>query len=266
MAVIDPAGYRHSHEVYAPIFLTFKLREEPRKDARIAYAVFFTSAFILLLASQLRSLHLAGAQELTYLSLLIFVVYMIYFSRQLEGRQLKRFKDRQLAAILFADMVGYTRMMGQNEESTLQMLGQNRKISKKWIRRFRGTYLKEMGDGFIAIFYTATEAVQSALEIQREINTTQSFTVRMGIHIAEIVFTDTDAFGDGMNIASRISATARGGEICVSGAVYENIRNREPITIEPLGLTELKNVDHPVQVYRIRTAGGAIEHAGQSTL
>ncbi|MGE0771376.1 MAG: adenylate/guanylate cyclase domain-containing protein [Cyclobacteriaceae bacterium] len=239
--------------VYAPLFLKVKLSEEPRKDARISYLVFFCSAFLVLVSSQFRILHLQGAQELTYLSLLIFVAYMIYFSSRLEGRKLKLQKDRQLAAILFTDIVGYTRMMAADEDSTLQILETNRKVHKRWIRKFRGKYLKEMGDGSIAIFYTATEAVRCALEIQDEAKAMQRFEIRMGIHISEIVFTDEDAFGDGMNVASRIAGVAQGGEICISDNVYENIRNREQLRIRDLGMQELKNVGRPIHIYSIKT-------------
>ena len=135
-------------------------------------------------------------------------------------------KDRQLAAILFTDIVGYTSIMGKDENKALEFLEQNRHIQKKLIRKYRGKWLKEMGDGSIAIFYTASEAVLCAKEIQDEINAKTSIKLKMGIQISEVVFSDSDVFGDGVNVASRISECAGPGEICFSEAVYNNIRNR----------------------------------------
>ena len=89
------------------------------------------------------------------------------------------------------------------------------------------------------------------LEIQKEINQQENFQVRMGIHVAEIVFTDQDAFGDGMNVASRICSVANGGEICLSDGVYQNIRNREELAIENLGFVVLKNIDQPLLLHKI---------------
>ncbi len=108
-------------------------------------------------------------------------------------------KDRQLAAVLFTDIVGFTKMMGSDEDNTLQTLERNRKIQKKWIRKFRGKWLKEMGGGSLVIFYTATEAVlcgQKILEVIKD----EDFEVRIGIHVSEILFTDSDVFGDGVNV------------------------------------------------------------------
>lgn len=191
------------------------------------------------------------ANILTYTSLAIFMTYVVFFSQPQEGRKLKIRKDRQLAAIVFTDIEGYTKLMGHDEDQGLLTLDQNRSIHKKWIARFRGQLLKELGDGNILIFYTVTEAVLCCLEIQKEVTQTVNTKLRIGIHISEIVFTDTDAFGDGMNIASRIAGKAKGGEIIVSESVYHNIRNRENIRIESVGDIELKNVAQPLRLYKI---------------
>jgi class 3 adenylate cyclase len=238
---------------FSPLFLKNKLSEETRKDAKISYAVFFLSSVLLVIAAQLTILHLPGGSEVSLLGLLVFITYVVFFSRAQEGRKLRIRKDRQLAAMLFTDIVGFTQMMGTDEDAGLLAVEANRKIHKKWIRKHRGKWLKEMGDGTISIFYTVTEAMLCAIEIQKEIKRTQPFGIRMGIHISEIVFTDTDAFGDGMNLASRISNQAQAGEICFSEGVYQNIRNRENLAIESIGYTDLKNVDHPIQLYKINT-------------
>lgn len=182
---------------FSPLFLKIKLTEEIRKDARISYALFFISSVMLFMSAQFRILELYGAYELTFFSLIFFMVYIVFFSRSPDSRKLRIRKDRQLAAVMFTDIVGYTRMMGEDEENALMALDENREIHNRWIKRHRGRLLKEVGDGVIAIFYTVTEAVLCAVEIQKEVNGKQSFKVRMGIHVSEIVFTDTDAFGDG---------------------------------------------------------------------
>lgn len=111
-----------------------------------------------------------------------------------------------------------------------------------------------MGEGSLVIFYTATEAVAAALTIQDEIQDKGEFNVRMGIHISEIVFTDSDVFGDGVNVASRISDKASGGEIFISDPVFRNIRNREDLQIQPLGEMEFKNVSYPLKIHKIDTS------------
>lgn len=190
------------------------------------------------------------ANILTYTSLAIFMTYVVFFSQPQEGRKLKIRKDRQLAAIVFTDIEGYTKLMGHDEDQGLLTLDQNRSIHKKWIARFRGQLLKELGDGNILIFYTVTEAVLCCLEIQKEVTQTVNTKLRMGIHISEIVFTDTDAFGDGMNIASRIAGKAKGRNNCFRKRIH-NIRNRENIRIESVGDIELKNVAQPLRLYKI---------------
>jgi class 3 adenylate cyclase len=181
-------------------------------------------------------------------------VYLVFFARESEGRKLELRKDRQLAAILFTDIVGFTAMMGEDEDKALRVLDQNRNIQKKIIRKHRGKWLKEMGDGSLVIFYTATEAITAALDIQHNIQESGNFNVRMGVHISEIVFTDSDVFGDGVNVASRISDKASSNEICISETVFQNIRNREDLHIDLVGEMKLKNVSYKLIVYKIDTS------------
>lgn len=237
---------------FAPLFVKAKLSEETRKEAKVSHALFLIATMLMFVAAQFRILQLHGGFELTYIGLVMFMVYAVFFSQPQEGRKLKIRKDRQLAAIVFTDIAGYTALMGRDEDAGLLALEENRKIHKKWIPRFRGEMLKEVGDGTIVIFYTATEALLCGLEIQKETNTLGKHKLRMGIHISEIVFTDADAFGDGMNLASRISNEARDGEIVVSETVYQNIRNRESIHVESIGGIQLKNVEHPLNLFRIK--------------
>lgn len=237
---------------FAPLHLKVKLREETRREGRIAYASLFIVSVLMMISALFIILELPYRGPINYLSLIVFMVYIVFFSRGNEERKLKLRKDRQLATILFTDIVGYTRLMSENEDQALEILDHNRKTHTKWIAKYRGSLLKEMGDGTFSIFYTASEAVLCAREIMNETNHA-NYQVRMGIHIAEIVFTDTDAFGDGVNLTSRICGLAKGGEICFTEGVYQNIRNREQLTIENLGFTLLKNVPYPVLIYKIGT-------------
>lgn len=236
---------------FAPLFMKVKLAEETRREAKLSIVFFLIASVLMLLAAQLTILRIAGASELTYISLLSFMTYAIFFSQPQEGRKLKLRKDRQLAAIVFTDVEGYTRLMGMDEDKGLAVLDDNRKLHKKWIAKYRGQLLKEMGDGSIIIFYTATEAVLCGQEMQREVRAEGKYALRIGIHISEVLFTDTDAFGDGVNVASRLCGQAKGGEIVLSESVYQNIRNREDIRIESMGPVELKNVDQPLHLFRI---------------
>ena len=227
--------------------------QQSRKALQISTIILFIGIEVSILGFLFKVYHLPGAGHLGIIAIAIFYVWWVFYSSEGEGRKLKLRKDRQLAAILFTDIVGFTAMMGEDEEKTLDILNQNRNIQKRIIRKHRGKWLKEMGDGSLVIFYTATEAVSAASEIQNYIQQTGEFNVRMGIHLAEILFTDTDVFGDGVNVASRISDKASVNEICVSDAVFQNIRNREDLIVSPMGQLTFKNVAYPLNIYKIET-------------
>ncbi len=160
-------------------------------------------------------------------------------------------KDRQLAAILFSDIVGFTAMMGDDEALTMEILEANGKIHRTALAGHRGRLLKEIGDGVLASFASVMDAVASAQDIQRAVTDDGRFQVRIGIHLGEVIHTDGDIHGDGVNIASRIEAEAPPGGIGVSAVVYENIKNKEGLTATLLGEREPKNVAEPVTLYTI---------------
>jgi class 3 adenylate cyclase len=236
---------------FSVFYLMDKISIEKNREARISVVVLSLALLLVILSAVSTLLHWPLSAALGYMSVVIFSVYLVFFTRYTEGRKLKLQKDRQLASILFTDIVGFTRMMGENEDKTLLALDHNRSIQKRLIRKYRGKWMKEMGDGAIAVFFTASEAVLCAIEIQKEIQAKEDFQVRMGIHVSEILFTDTDIFGDGVNVASRISSLAEGNEICFSNVVFQNIRNREDLKIEDLGDQQLKNVVYDVRVYKL---------------
>jgi class 3 adenylate cyclase len=226
-----------------------RLSIETRQSYRIALFILFVSISLLLISTTLQILNLSSAL-MGYAGIISFIIFAVYFNRQIEGRNLRIRKDRQLAAILFTDIKGFTQMMGEDEYKGMEVLAKNRSIQKKMVRKYYGKWIKEIGDGTLAVFYTASEAVLCALEIQQQVKQ-QGLAVRMGIHVSEIVFSDTDVFGDGVNVAARITDLADAGEICITEPVLHNIRNRENVTFVALGKIELKNVANPLDLFKL---------------
>jgi len=160
-----------------------------------------------------------------------------------------------LAAILFTDIVGYTSLMGENEEQALRILRENRKIQQSFIQKFGGTLLKEMGDGILARFSSVLNAVLCAKEIQKKIAEKDEFKVRMGLHLGDIAIENGDIFGDGVNIASRLESIADPGGIYISESVTKAIRNHPEVNYIPVGSVKLKNVSYPVGIYALQGSG-----------
>ena len=158
--------------------------------------------------------------------------------------------NRQLAAIMFTDIVGYSSLMGSDEYKAMQLLRVNRKIHKAIINKRNGKWLKEMGDGTLASFKTISDAVYCAGELIKRCQE-ESIGLKIGIHEGEIIEENGDIFGDGVNVASRLESIAEPGQILVSGTVNRNIKNKEGI--ESIFLKELllKNIDDPIRVYRL---------------
>jgi class 3 adenylate cyclase/TolB-like protein len=158
-------------------------------------------------------------------------------------------EDRRLAAIMFTDIVGYTALMGSDEEKAFKILRKNRNIQKPLIKKYRGKWLKEMGDGILASFNNSSDAVRCAGEIQKEAKK-EGIPLRIGIHEGEVVFEGGDVLGDGVNVASRLEELAEKGCIIISGAIYKDIKNKAGITTEFIEEKKLKNVEEPVKVYK----------------
>lgn len=132
-------------------------------------------------------------------------------------------RTRQLAAIMFTDIVGYTALMGRDEKKAFELLARNREIQKPIIKEFNGRWIKELGDGVMVSFGSVSDAVYAAIEIQESSNHSKEFQLRIGIHLGEVVFERDDVFGDGVNIASRIQAIAEPGGIYISEPVQNNV-------------------------------------------
>ena len=172
-------------------------------------------------------------------------------------------QNRQLAAIMFTDIVGYTALMGKDEQRAFEILKKNRQIQRPLIEHHNGKLLKEMGDGILASFHTVSDAVYCALEIQNRTKKEGDFQLRIGIHLGEVVFEKNDVFGDGVNIASRIQSIAPEGETVVSESVYRNIANKKGLQVEFLREEMLKNVDTPIKIYRVKMDSSIESGSGQ---
>jgi class 3 adenylate cyclase/TolB-like protein/Flp pilus assembly protein TadD len=169
-------------------------------------------------------------------------------------------QTHQLAAIMFTDIVGYTALMGRDEQRAFDLLNKNRQIQKPVIEQHQGRFIKELGDGILASFSTVSDAVYAALEIQEACTGAGDFQLRIGIHHGEVVFDDNDVFGDVVNIASRIQAIAPPGGIYISESVERNTKNKHDIQVVFAKEERLKNVDKPEKIFQVfRNTGEPIE-------
>jgi TolB-like protein/class 3 adenylate cyclase len=168
--------------------------------------------------------------------------------------------ERRLAAILAADIAGYSRLMGTNEEGTLAQLKSIRTaLVDPAIAAHRGHIVKTTGDGMLIEFASAVDAVRYAVEIQRSLaerNTAlpqdQRIEFRIGIHVGDVIFDDDDMFGDGVNIAARLEGIAEPGGVCMSDDAYRQVRGKVEITCDDMGQQSLRNIAEPVQAWRVR--------------
>ena len=160
-------------------------------------------------------------------------------------------QTRQLAAIMFTDIVGFTALMGSDEQKTFEFLNKNRLIHKPIIEQCNGRFIKELGDGVMASFNTVSDAVTAAIKIQEACSLANDFQLRIGIHQGEVVFESDDVFGDTVNIAARIQAAAKPGCIYISESVNQNVANKKDIQTQFAKEETLKNVREPVKMYEV---------------
>jgi adenylate cyclase len=169
--------------------------------------------------------------------------------------------QRRLVAVLIADIAGYTRLMEQDTDSTVAAWQTaRREVIKPVIADHSGKIVKLTGDGFLVEFSTIQNAVNCAIVMQRGL-APSSLDFRIGINLGDIVDDGEDIHGEGVNIAARLEGLADPGGICISGDVYNQVRNRIETTFEDLGDQQVKNVATPVRVYAVRTDGSAAPSA-----
>jgi adenylate cyclase len=171
--------------------------------------------------------------------------------------------ERRLAAILAADVAGYSRLMGTDEEATLAALKACRhELIDPKIAEYRGRIVKTSGDGVLVEFLSAVDAVRCAMEVQRAMATRNAaipedrrIEFRIGINVGDIIIDEGDIYGDGVNIAARVESLASPGEICLSDNAYQQIKGKLAFDVRDLGEQNLKNIVQPVRVYGVRLDG-----------
>jgi adenylate cyclase len=172
---------------------------------------------------------------------------------------------RRLAAILAADVVGYSRLMGADEEGTHERFKAHLvELIDPKIREHRGRIVKTTGDGVLAEFASMVDAVRCAGEIQRamadrdlDLAEERRLRFRIGVNLRDVIADGGDIFGDGVNIAVRLEGLAAPGGICVSGTVRDHVGERLPYAFEDMGDQSVKNIARPVRVYALRPKGVA---------
>jgi TolB-like protein/tetratricopeptide (TPR) repeat protein len=181
---------------------------------------------------------------------------------------------RRLAAILAADVAGYSRLMGADEEGTLERLkALRREVLDPKIAEHHGRIVKTTGDGLLVEFASVVDAVRCAVEIQQAMpkqNTgiagDNRIELRIGINLGDVIVEGDDLYGDGVNIAARIEALADAGGVFVSNTVHDQVRDRLPFVFEDLGEQQVKNITRPVRVYQVRDAGIAAKSPPTQTM
>ncbi len=162
---------------------------------------------------------------------------------------------RQLAAILFADMTGYTALMQENEQLARSKRQRLKEVLEDTIARFHGKILQYYGDGSLSIFNSAIDSVHAAIDIQQQLQQHPKVDLRIGIHTGDVIIEEESIYGDGVNLASRIESLAVPGGVFVSEKVFDEIRNQEHIQTRELGYFELKNIKQPIRVFAIANTG-----------
>lgn len=170
----------------------------------------------------------------------------------------QRFK-RKLTAILFADVEGYSRLMGENEVATVRTLSAYRKVMISLIQKDYGRLVDSPGDNLLAEFASVLNAVECAITIQQELESrnaalpeNRKMKFRIGINLGDVIIEGERIYGDGVNIAARIEALAEAGNICLSRSVHDQVKKKLPIYYQYLGAHAVKNISEPIEVYRIQ--------------
>jgi adenylate cyclase len=180
--------------------------------------------------------------------------------------------QRRLAAILAADVVGYSRLMGEDEAGTLERLKfLHKDVVKPRIKERNGRIVKLMGDGLLAEFPSVVEAVNCAVEIQKDMLERETdrpedtrVKLRIGVNLGDIIVEGSDIYGDGVNVAARLEALANPGGICISGPAYDTVEGKLDLSFDDIGEQTVKNIAKPLRVYRLATPGpdeGSPRHA-----
>ena len=164
-------------------------------------------------------------------------------------------KTRRLAAIMFTDIVGYTAMMQTDEARAVAARNRHREVFERMHQRYQGKLLQYYGDGTLSIFESAIDAANCAVAIQQELQKDPKVPLRIGIHTGDIIYSEEEAIGNGVNIAARIESLAAPGSVIISERVYEYIKNHQDLPVQSMGAFSFKNVDKPIEVFAVKGEG-----------
>jgi adenylate cyclase len=177
---------------------------------------------------------------------------------------------RKLSAILSADVKGYSRLMGEDEEATVRTITAHRKVITSVIEKYRGRVVDSPGDNILAEFVSVVDAVQSAVEIQEviraknaELPEERRMEFRIGINLGDVIQEGERIYGDGVNIAARVEGLAEAGGICISGSAYEQIENKLALGYDYIGEHTVKNIVKPIRVYKVPTGPETLQEVAE---
>jgi class 3 adenylate cyclase len=175
-----------------------------------------------------------------------------------------QFLERKLATILSADVAEFSRLMGEDEEQTLRVFREHKKVFESLVAMHRGRIFNTAGDAILAEFGSAVEAVRCATDIQAALRTrndqlppSRQVRFRIGINLGDVMVQGQDLLGDGVNVAARLQTAAQPGGICLSGSVYDQIRNKLSLSFQSLGEKSYKNIQQPVRTFSITETDGS---------
>ena len=171
--------------------------------------------------------------------------------------------ERKLVAIMFTDIVGYSKMMSNNETRAFALLAEHNSILEVWFQKYNGRILKKIGDSFLTEFSSAFDALSCAVEIQNDLKKynesrieEKKILIRIGIHLGDVIVQDDDIFGEGVNVAFRLEQLADPGGVCLSSAVYESARSFKMFNMIKQGEVELKNILEKYLIYKVPSVYG----------
>ncbi len=162
-----------------------------------------------------------------------------------------KIKNRKLAAIVFTDIVGFTKLSSEDQTGASSLLKKQRELFKPIVKDFNGDWIKEIGDGLLLTFNTATDAVKCCIKLQNSSKSISGLDIRIGIHLGEILIEDGDAIGDDVNVASRIEPFSAPGGIAISNKIYDAINREKEYETKYIGKPKLKGVGQKVEIYCI---------------
>jgi class 3 adenylate cyclase len=199
-----------------------------------------------------------GIALVVIVAIALFILLIFGFYRLIRFLFLRKNKEekedegkRKLSAIMFTDMKGFSKEMGEDEEKTLKKLWRYERAMKSIIKEHDGRVVKTIGDAIMGDFDSAVNSVKAAMDIQSLLKK-EDIKIRIGIHLGDVIHKGGDIFGDGVNIASRIESICEPGEIYISEDTYNQVKGKIRATFENLGKRPLKNIESPPKVYKIK--------------